>query len=99
MDLIFEFILIFVVYMIIMPAAYYVTEIKRPPKWLDWRPWNCRTCLSTWSLLFAYLGIGIAFDLWGFCIGGVILAGLTGIALYIDQKDKTIKIEDYGKLE
>lgn len=99
MELILEFVLLFVIYVVIVAAAYYLTEVKKLPKWLQFKPFNCRTCCTFWSLLITYLAIGISFNLWGLVIGGVILAILTGIALKIDEKEKTVKLEDYGKLE
>ena len=86
----FQFMLVFVIYFIIIPSAYYVTEVKQLPVWLQWKPWICKLCLSFWSLLFSYVIIGLSFNLWYFMITGIILSIFTAIAMYIDQKEKTI---------
>ena len=65
------------------------------PKWLDYQPFNCSVCCTFWSLLVIYLTVGLVFNLWWTMIGGMILAVLNAIAMKIDQKNKTIKIEDY----
>lgn len=65
------------------------------PKWLDYQPFNCSVCCTFWSLLAIYLTVGLVFNLWWTMIGGMILAVLNAIAMKIDQKNKTIKIEDY----
>ena len=68
---------------------------KNYPKWLDYKPFNCELCATFWSLLTIYLTVGLVFGLWWTMIGGFILAVLNAIAMHIDQKNKTIKIEDY----
>lgn len=93
--MIFEFIGFFVVYLIIIYVAYYVTEIKRLPEWLQFPPMNCRKCLSAWSVLGVSLVIGISFGLYAFLITGIIMAILTGISMHIYEKNKTIKISDF----
>ena len=59
--------------------------------------WECRKCLSThiaWvtSTLFATI-----FEDWLVFIIGLIFAAALFTGLYIDEKNKTIKIEDYDK--
>ena len=65
------------------------------PKWLDYAPLNCNLCCTFWSLMVIYLVIGLVFNWLWTMIGGMILAVLNAIAMKIDQKNKTIKIEDY----
>lgn len=93
--MIFEFIGFFVVYLVIIYLAYYVTEVKRLPEWLQFPPMDCRKCLSTWSVLGVSLVIGISFGWYVFLITGVIMAILTGISMHINEKNKTIKLEDF----
>ena len=68
---------------------------KNYPKWLDYAPLNCNLCCTFWSLMVIYLVIGLVFNWLWTMIGGMILAVLNAIAMKIDQKNKTIKIEDY----
>lgn len=99
MYIFFQFILVFIIYFIIIPLAYYVTEVKQLPVWLQWKPWTCRLCLSFWSLLFSYVILGLSFGMMYFMITGIILSIFTAIAMHIDQKEKTVKIEDFDKFD
>ena len=92
MYLFFEFIFAIILYIIIVVAAYYVTEVKQLPKWLMFPPFHCRKCLTFWSNMAAFLIIGISFKLYAFLITGVILAILTAIAMHYDELNKTIKV-------
>ena len=69
-----------------------ITEVWGLPEWLQFRPWNCNLCLTFWSLLAAYLSIGLIFQAYITLIGGIVLAILNAIAMWIDQRNKTIKI-------
>ena len=90
--IIIEFILVFFIYLLLIPAVYYVTEVKRLPNWLQFPPFHCRKCLTFWSLMFAYLIIGLSFNLYILLITGIILAILTAISMHIEEKNKTIKV-------
>ena len=90
-----QFVLMFLIYLISMPAIYYFTDVRRPPRWLDFKPFSCRKCLTFWTLLGISLVIGLSFDWIYFMFEGIILAVATTYALYLDQKNKTIKISDF----
>lgn len=72
--------------------TYQITEVWGLPVWLNYKPFNCNLCLTFWSLLAVYLTIGFAFSLWITMGAGLALTVLNAIAMYIDQKNKTIKI-------
>ena len=96
---ILQIILIFTIFII---DRYVVDEWVNQdnyPKWLDYRPWNCQQCCTFWSLLVIYLTVGLVFNLWWTMIGGMILSLLNAIAMKVDQKNKTIKIEDYENIK
>lgn len=69
------------------------------PKWLDYQPFNCEVCATFWSLLVIYLTVGLVSNLWWTMIGGMILTVLNAIAMWVNQKNKTIKIEDYDNIK
>lgn len=69
-----------------------ITEDWGTPEMLDYRPWNCKLCLTFWSLLVSYLTVGLILQLYITLIGGIALAVLNAIAMWIDQRNKTIKI-------
>ena len=43
METLFEFIIVFVIFFIVSYGAYYITEIKGLPQWLQYKPWI--TCI------------------------------------------------------
>lgn len=90
--MIYEFIIAFAMYFAIVYGAYYVTEVKRLPEWLQFPPFDCRKCLTFWSNSVAGLVVGLSFSLWITMITVLVMASLTAIAMHIDQKSKTIKI-------
>ncbi len=90
--ILFEIIMMFVVFFSVNYAAYYVTEVKGLPRWLQYKPWECRLCLTFWALITIYLTILLSFECLYMSIGGIILASMNALAMYIDQRNKTIKI-------
>lgn len=69
--------------------TYNITMVWGVPKWLDFKPWNCTLCLTFWSLVAIYTTLWIIGYQW-LGISGLILAILNAIAMYIDQRRKTI---------
>ena len=74
--------------------TYNITEVWHLPKWLDYRPWNCNTCCTFWTLVAIYTTLLIIGYTW-LGISGLIMAVLNAIAMYIDQKQKTESINNY----
>ena len=87
-----QVILIFVLFIPIRYLAWKVTEEWGLPEWLQYKPWNCKLCFTFWSLLFSYLTVGLIFNLYITLIGGIALAIMNALAMWIDQKNKTVKI-------
>ena len=88
---IIEILLIPTLFLIITAFTYWLTEYDKIPKWLHYKPFICNKCLTFWTLL----GVGISMFLLNFIITGlalVVLGILNAIAMWIDQKNKTIKI-------
>lgn len=89
---ILQVILILAMFILIRWFAWKVTEVWGLPEWLQYKPWNCKLCLTLWSLLFSYLTVGLIFHLPITLYGGIALAILNALAMWIDQRNKTIKI-------
>lgn len=87
-----QFVLMTIAFFVIKYCAYVATEEIGMPRWLNFKPFNCNKCLSTWTLAGVYTVLGLSFDWYYLMIGGIILAILNGIAMEIDQRNKTIKI-------
>lgn len=79
-------------------GAYWVTEVKGLPVWLQYKPWVCRMCLTFWSLMGIYITLWLSFSCLYIAIYGILLAILNAIAMWIDQRDRTVKIEDFDKI-
>ena len=92
---ILQIILIFTIFILDRFVVDKWVNQKNYPVWLNYSPFNCSVCATFWSLLAIYLTVGLVFEWWWTMIGGMILAVLNAIAMKIDQKNKTIKIEDY----
>lgn len=73
-------------------GAYWLTEVKGLPAWLQYKPFECRMCLTFWSLMGIYITLWLSFSCLYIAIYGCMLAILNAIAMHIDQKDKTIKL-------
>ena len=89
---ILQFILILAVFIPVRYIAYYITEVKGLPVWLDYKPFNCKLCLTFWSLIAVYIAIWVSFSCLYTGIGGILLAGMNALAMWIDQRNKTIKL-------
>ena len=90
---ILQVILILVIFLLVRYFAWKFT-LGSVPGWLNYKPFNCELCLTFWSLISIYLTIGFAIGLWVTMGGGIALAVLNAIAMWINQKNNTIKIED-----
>ena len=89
-----EFGLVLLIFLVISYGAYWITEKKGLPEWLQYKPFQCRLCLTFWSLVGVYSAIWVSFSCYIIGVVGILLAILNAIAMYIDQKNKTVKIED-----
>jgi hypothetical protein len=92
MGTLFEFIFVFVIFFTVSYAAYYITEKRGLPDWLQYKPWICRLCLTFWSLVFIYSAIWVSFSCLYLGIIGNLLASMNALAMWIDQRNKTIKL-------
>lgn len=91
---ILQVILIFALFIPIKWICYKITEEWGLPTFLNYMPYSCYKCLSFWSLMAIYISIGLVFRLYITMAVGAILTILDVIAVIVDQKKKTIRIED-----
>ena len=83
-----------VIFLITKYLTYNITEVWGLPKWLQYKPFICNTCLTFWSLVAIYTTLLIMGYQW-LGISGLIMAVLNAIAMYIDQKRKTVDVNNY----
>lgn len=91
---ILQLILVLVVFFPTKWFAWKVTERWGLPTWLDYQPYSCKKCLTFWLLTVFYVTSGLLCHLWITMAVGAILTILDTIAVIVDQRNKTIKIED-----
>lgn len=89
-----QFIGVFVIFLLSNYFTWWFTEKANVPEFLEYAPFSCRLCLTFWLLVGIYIAIGISYKLWIVLIAGIILAALNAIAMWVNQKNKTVKIED-----
>ena len=90
------FILILAIFLAVSWFSWWLTEGREEfkPKFLDYKPWICRTCLTFWLLVVSYIAAALALNSWLIGIAGTVLAILNAIAMKMDQKIKTISINE-----
>lgn len=98
MTTLLQFILILLIFLPVRFFTYKLTNEWGLPAWLDYKPWSCDLCLSFWSLVTIYTAIWLSFSCLYTGAGGITLAVLNAIAMYLHQKNNTISIEDYDKI-
>lgn len=89
---ILQVILILGIFLPVKWLTYQITDVWGLPEWINYKPWNCWLCLTLWSLIAVYLTVGLVFQGYITMYGGITLAILNAIAMYIDQRNKTIKL-------
>lgn len=89
-----QLIAMLVIFLATKYLTYSITEVWGLPKWLQYRPFSCNTCLTFWSLVAIYTTLLIIGYTW-LGISGLILAVLNAIAMYIDQRNKTVDVNNY----
>ena len=92
MEYLIQFILVGIIFFSTEYFSWWFTEKGKVPEFLQYKPFQCRLCLTFWLLVAIYLVLGISFKLWIVLISGIILAILNAIAMYINQRNKTIKL-------
>jgi hypothetical protein len=92
MEILFEFIAMVIIFLVINYGGYWLTEVRGLPEWLQYKPFICRLCLTFWSLIGTYIALGLSFSCLYTMVGGIILAIMNALAMWIDQRNKTIKI-------
>lgn len=83
-----------VIFLITKYLTYNITEVWGLPKWLQYKPFICDTCLTFWSLVAIYTTLLIIGYTW-LGVSGLIMAVLNAIAMYINQKRKTVDVNTY----
>lgn len=90
--LILQLVLVLALFFPVKWLCWKITEEWGLPEWLRYKPWECKKCLTFWTLTAIYLSIGLIFQAYLTMGVGLMLTVLDTIAVIVDQKNKTIKI-------
>lgn len=89
--LILQLCIAILVFLTVNWVGYMLTDRwENRPEWLDYRPWNCRLCLTFWLNMAAalfFLIMGVVWTAAGIAVLGVMNAA----AMWLNQKNRTIK--------
>ena len=90
---------LFIIAVGVISFSYWWTEGREEykPDWLNYKPFNCKICLTFWTLIVIYVTIGLTLNLNLFLWGGIIFAAANALAMKIDEKNKTISIDEYDE--
>lgn len=83
----------FVVWIAGLVIGWYIPDKYQPKPFsvLDFYPFICRKCLTTWLLLILYVVIAIILSDWIFGVLGVIMTAMTGFALWYTERERMNK--------
>ena len=91
--LVYKIITFFAVWIAGVVIAWYIPDKKHPKPFslLDFYPFICRKCLTTWLLLIFYAVSAILLSDWIFGMLGVIMTAMTGYALWYTENERMDK--------
>ena len=91
--LIYKIITFFVVWIVGLVIGWYIPDKKHPKPFslLDFYPFICRKCLTTWMLAIMYITFAILLSDWIFGLLGIIMTTMTGFALWYTDNERMDK--------
>lgn len=89
-----------VIFFVVKYGAHWLTEVKGLPEWLNYRPFSCDLCLTFWSLMGIYITLWLSFVCLNYmAIYGIVLTILNAIAMYINQRQRTITLDEWEDIK
>ena len=88
--LIFKIFAFFAVWIAGLVIGWYIPDKKHPQPFslLDFYPFICRKCLTTWLLLILYAVGAILLSDWIFGVLGAVMTAMTGFALWYTERER-----------
>ena len=88
--LIYKIITFFAVWIAGVVIGWYIPDKKHPKPFslLDFYPFICRKCLTTWLLLILYAVGALLLSDWIFGVLGAIMTAMTGFALWYTDNER-----------
>lgn len=83
-------VLFFIIYGIGIFVGWFIAEKHHPQMGsiLDFYPFICRKCLTTWTLAALYIVAAIIVENWWFGGAGILITALTAIAMWYTDKER-----------
>ena len=83
----------FVVWIAGLVIGWYIPDKYQPKPFtlLDFYPFICRKCLTTWLLLISYIVVAIMLQDWIFGVLGGLMTAATGFALWYTERERMDK--------
>ena len=97
--LICKIIAFFAIWIVGLVIGWYISEKKHPKPFslLDFYPFMCRKCLTTWLMLIMYVVGAILLSDWIFGLLGGIMTAMTGFALWYTEEERMDKEAEKNK--
>ena len=91
--LVYKIITFFAIWIAGLVIGWYIPEKKHPKPFslLDFYPFICRKCFTTWLLAIMYITFAILLSDWIFGVLGAIMTAMTGYALWYTEKERMDK--------
>ena len=91
--LIFKIFAFFAVWIAGVVIGWYIPDKHHPQPFslLDFYPFICRKCLTTWLLLILYVVSAILLSDWIYGVLGAIMTAMTGFALWYTDNERMEK--------
>ena len=88
--LIYKIFTFFAIWIAGLAIGWYIPEKNHPKPFslLDFYPFICRKCLTTWLLLIMYAVGAILLSDWIFGALGAIMTAMTGFALWYTERER-----------
>ena len=97
--MIVEILLMIIAFLFCNWIGWLFTEVYLLPKFLRYKPFSCRLCLTFWLTIFVAIAIVLTLGYNVTSIGLGILAILNALAMWIDQRNKTVEDINNYKIE
>lgn len=66
----------------------HLPECVKLPCWLDFKPFNCKLCLTTWTCVVLQTLVALITGLWLYFIAGLVASVIIFTLIHLDEKSK-----------
>ena len=66
----------------------HLPECIKLPCWLDFKPFNCKLCLTTWCCAVLQTLVACITGLWLYFIAGIVASIIIFVLIWLDERNK-----------